>query len=63
MFNGEDYYKPILDKSSFKGNYKYYESREVSKKKLSVKQYLNKITPHLYNLMNDHKIAKKVWKI
>ena len=25
--NEEDYYKPILVKSSFKSNYKYYESR------------------------------------
>ena len=27
MADEEDYYKPILTKSSFKGNYKYYESR------------------------------------
>ena len=27
MVSEEDYYKPILVKSSFKGNYKYYESR------------------------------------
>ena len=32
-------------------------------KKLSVRQYLNKITQHLYDLINDHKIARKVWKI
>ena len=59
----EDYYKPILVKSSFKGNYKYYESRGDKEKRLSVKQYLNKIRPHLYDLINDHKIARKVWKI
>ena len=59
----EDYYKPILVKSSFKGNYKYYESRGDKEKRLSVKQYLNKITPHLYDLINDHRIARKVWKI
>ena len=51
----EDYYKPILVKSSFKGNYKYYESRGDKEKRLSVKQYLNKITPHLYDLINDHR--------
>ena len=33
-------YKPILVKSSFKNNYKYYESRGDKDKKLSVKQYL-----------------------
>ena len=55
--NEEDqYYKPILVKSSF--NYKYYykycESRGDRDKNLSVKQYLNKITTHLYDLVNDH---------
>ena len=28
-----------------------------------VKQYLSKITPNLYDLINDHKTARKVWKI
>ena len=59
----EDYYKPILVKSSFKGNYKYYESRGDKEKRLSVRQYLNKITSHLYDLINDHRIARRVWKI
>ena len=27
----DDYYKPILIKSSFKDNYKYYESRRINK--------------------------------
>ena len=36
----DNYYKPILVKSSFKNNYKYYESRGDKDKKLSVKQYL-----------------------
>ena len=31
--NEEDYYKPILVKSSFKGNYKYYERRGDREKK------------------------------
>ena len=35
----DDYYKPILIKSSFKDNYKYYESRGDKDKNLSVKQY------------------------
>ena len=59
----EDYYKPILVKSSFKGNYKYYEIRGDKEKKLSVRQYLNKITQHLYDLINDPRIARRVWKI
>ena len=40
----EDYYKPILVKSSFKDNYQCYESRGDKEKILSVRQYLNKIT-------------------
>ena len=35
----------------------------IQKKRLSVKQYLNKITPYLYDLINDHRIARRVWKI
>ena len=34
----------------------------IKKKRLSVKQYL-KITPHLYDLINDHMIARRVWII
>ena len=59
----EDYYKPILVKSSFKVNYKYYESRGHKEKRLSVRQYLNKITLQLYDLIKDRRIAKRVWKI
>ena len=41
----KDYYKPILVKTSFKGNYKIYESRRDKDKNLSVKQYLYIIIP------------------
>ena len=64
--NNEDYYKPILVKSSFKENYKYYESRGDKDKKLSVKQYLYKIMPYLSDLINDHKTNENnsnEWKI
>ena len=59
----EDYYKSILVKSFFKGNYKYYESKGDQEKILSVRQYLNKITPQLYDLINNDRIARRVWKI
>ena len=59
----EDYYKTVFVKSSHKGNYKYYESNGDKEKRLSVKQYLNKITPYLYDLINDHRIVRRVWKI
>ena len=61
--NEEDYYKPILFKGSFNCNYKYYESRGDGDKNISVKQYLKKIRPRLYDLVTDRKIARKVWKI
>ena len=56
-----DYYKPILAKSSFKENYKYYASRDDKDKKLSVKQYLYMIMPYLSDLIIDHKTNE--WKI
>ena len=62
----DDDYKPILIKSSFNDNYKYYESRGDKDKKLSVKQYLYKIMPYLSDLINDHKAIRNEsneWKI
>ena len=41
--NDDNYYKPVLVKTSFKDDYKYYENRGDKDKKLSVKQYLYKI--------------------
>ena len=64
--NNDDYYKPILVKSSFKENYKYYESRGDKDKKLSVKQYLYKIMPYLSDLINENKAIENnsnEWKI
>ena len=54
------YYKPIKIYSSWKGNYKKYESRGDENKKLSAKQYLYKIIPYLRNMMNDHKATMKL---
>ena len=45
--DNDDYYKPILVKSSFDENYKYYESRGDKGKKLSIEQYLDMIRPYL----------------
>ena len=35
----------------------------IKKKLLSVKQYHNKVIPYLYDLINDHRIVRRVWKI
>ena len=52
----DDYYKPILVKSSFNEGYKEYESRGDNDKILSIEQYLNKILPYLKELINHHKV-------
>ena len=62
----DDYYKPMLVKSSFKGNYKNYESRADKDKKLSVEQYLDMIKPYLSDLINENKAietSSNEWKI
>ena len=64
--NDDNYYKPVLVKTSFKDGYKYYESRGDRDKKLSVKQYLYMIMPYLSDLINDHKNIgneSNEWKI
>ena len=62
----DDYYKPMLVKSSFKGNYRNYESRGDKDKKLSVEQYLDMIKPYLSDLINENKAietSSNEWKI
>ena len=62
----DDYYKPILLKSSFDESYKYYESRGDKDKKLSIGQYLNMIKPYLIDLINENKAIEtnsNEWKI
>ena len=53
--NDADYYKPTLVKSSFNNSYENYAIRGNRDKKLSVKQYLTKIMPHLTDLINGKK--------
>ena len=50
-----DYYEPALVKSSFNGNYEYYEIRADKGKKLSARQYLYMILPELTKLINKRK--------
>ena len=61
--NDADYYKPTLVKSSFKKNYEYYAIRGNRDKKLSVKQYLTRIMPHLTDLINGKKNKDNEQKI
>ena len=64
--NDNDYYKPILVKSSFNESYKYYKSRGDKDKKLSIEQYLDMIKPYLSDLINYYKAieaSSNEWKI
>ena len=61
-FNDEDYYEPIKTKDAFNNNYIEYESRGDKDKNLSLKQYLNVITPYLRDMINNHKTLGE-WKI
>ena len=36
---------------------------EETKKKIISKAILNMITPYLYDLINDYRIVRRVWKI
>ena len=57
--NNDDYYKPILVKSSFKNSYEYYEIRGDKDKILSIKQYLYIVIPYLAELINKKKKNKE----
>ena len=56
----EDYYKPIIAKSAFDGNYIQYESKGNKGNNLSIKKHLKMIKPYLSDLINNHKIHSLV---
>ena len=51
----EDYYKPIIVRGAFNGNYIQYESKGGKGKNLSIKKYLNIIKSYLSDIINNHK--------
>ena len=51
----EDYYKQIIVKSAFDGNYIKYESKGDKRKNLSLKKYLKMIIPYLIDIIHEHK--------
>ena len=56
----KDYYKPILVKSGYNGNYVQYESK--GDKMLTLKEYLALIEKHIRELINYYK-NKGEWKL
>ena len=60
---GEDlYYKPFEVKSAFNGNYVLYESNGDEIRSLNVLEYLLKIKPYLYDLIDEYS-NNGSWKI
>ena len=51
----ENYYKPIIARGAFDGNYTQYESKGEKGKNLSIKEYLNIIKPYISDIINNHK--------
>ena len=56
----EDYYKPLLVKTGYSGNYAKYESK--GDKILTAEEYLSLIEPYLAGMINDYK-SKGEWKV
>ena len=62
LFIKDSYHKPFEIKSVFNGNYVLYESKEDQYRLLSVLEYLMKIRPHLYDLIEKYSYNDS-WKI
>ena len=53
----DDYYKPILAKESFNGNYQMYTCRGDKNRDMDIDMYLDKVRPYLITLINEKKIS------
>ena len=62
LFDEDIYYKPFEVKSAFNGNYVLYESNDDKIRSLSVLEYLIKIRPYLYDLIEEYS-QNSSWKI
>ena len=62
LFNKDSYFKPIEIKSTFNGKYVLYESSGDKSMLLSIGEYLKKIEPYLYDLIEGHSYNNS-WKI
>ena len=62
LFDADSYYKPFEVKSAFNGNYVLYESNGDEIRSLSVLEYLSKIRPYLYDLIEEYS-QNSSWKI
>ena len=62
MLNKDSYFKPIQIKSVFNGNYVLYESSGDKSMLLSIGEYLAKMEPYLYDLVEGYSYNYS-WKI
>ena len=62
LFNEDVYYESVEVKSAFNGNYVLYESNGDKIRSLSVLEYLSKIRPYLYDLIQEYS-CNGSWKI
>ena len=53
----DDYYKPILAKESFNGNYQMFTCRGDEDRNMDISKYLDKVRPYLRDLINEKKIS------
>ena len=62
LFDEDIYHKPFEVKSAFNGNYVLYESNGDEIRSLSVLEYLSKIRPYSYDLIEEYS-RNSSWKI
>ena len=53
----DDYYKPILPKESFNGNYQMYTCRGNKNRNMDIDMDVDKVRPYLTTLINEKKIS------
>ena len=51
----DHYYKPVLAKESFDGNYQMYTCRGNKERTMYIKEYLQKVKPHFIALIDEKK--------
>ena len=61
--DNDDFYNPVLDRSSFEKIMNIIKAKEIKRKKRSVKEYRYVILPHLVDLINGKKNTGNEWKI
>ena len=55
----DDYYKPVLAKESFNGNYQLYTCRGDKNRDMFIDTYLDKVKPYLLALIDEKKVTEK----